>query len=218
MVFFFIGFSLNAQITFNGCHPLLENQNYTFNLKTVDATGRNVFETDPVTGDQDCGGIGVCEMQVAWSVANNRWEILADDGNGTFANTYVLYYNTEASTPNPPSLILGSWVENIGVTNSLCIDGITTLSGDVQDTTLGIDDNIYDNDILVYPNPASTQLTILAGNIRINKVIISDMNGRVMLTQFDNIGTMDISKLTSGLYFLKMDLDERQLIRKIIIK
>ncbi|MBT8303764.1 MAG: T9SS type A sorting domain-containing protein [Bacteroidia bacterium] len=218
MVFVLVGMTLNAQITFNACNPIIENQDYTFNLKTVDATGRNVFETDPVTGDQDCGGIGVCEMQVAWNDAMSRWEIFADDGNGTFANTYVLYYNTEASTPNPPSLVLGTWEENIAVTASLCTDGISTLSGDVQDTTLGILDNALADQIMVYPNPATNALNIRTSGITLLEVEIIDINGRTMFKEMADFERLDVSRLSRGIYFAKMLTPYSRVTKKIVIK
>ena len=212
------GSSAYAQITFNACHPILENQEYTFNFKSIDVTGRNVFETDPVNGDQDCGGIGVCEMQVAWSVGNNRWEIYADDGNGTFSNTYVLYYNTEASTPNPPSLLLGTWMENTAVTASLCVDGITTWSGDVQDSTLGLTDATLADGLMIYPNPTSGLLVISSQGFTIDNVEISDLNGRIVWRNDTGNNRLDVSYFAKGMYFIKVESDMVASIKKIIIE
>ena len=120
-----------SQITFNACHPLLEDQDYIFNNIDTDATGRNIFETNPIDGNQPCGGIGSCEFQIAWNNVNNRWEIYADDGNGTFSNRFVLYFSNENTLPNPPGP-LDTWVEETSVTQSLC-GTILLLEGDVQD-------------------------------------------------------------------------------------
>ncbi|WP_055443781.1 hypothetical protein [Lacinutrix himadriensis] len=95
-----------------------------------------------------------CEFQIAWNATNSRWEILADDGDGTFLNTYVLYYNTEASMLNPPSLTLGTWVEDTNVTQSLC-GVINSLTGDVQDMTLRVADVVIEHTISMYPNPVN---------------------------------------------------------------
>jgi len=120
-----------SQITLNACHSLLEDQDYVFNNIDTDATGRNIFETNPIDGNQPCGGIGSCEFQIAWNDSNNRWEIYADDGNGTFTSKFVLYYNNENTLPNPPS-ILSVWVEETVITQSLC-GSILKLEGEVQD-------------------------------------------------------------------------------------
>ncbi|WP_170233939.1 T9SS type A sorting domain-containing protein [Bizionia myxarmorum] len=215
--FIFVGTNLLAQtITLNACHPLIENQNYTFNQKALDATGRNTFETNPVDENSPCGGIGNCEFHIAWNQISSRWEILADDGDGTFLNTYVLYYNTEASSPNPPSLILGTWVEEILVTQSLC-GAITSLTGDVQDTTLGISNFQIGNQISIYPNPVKNKLHITHPNIHINNVVLYDVLGKLVLNT-SNSTEIDVSNINAGLYFVKFEIENREVIKKIIIE
>ena len=206
-----------SQITFNACHPLLEDQDFVCNQITTDATGRNVFQTTPINGDQPCGGLGICELQIIWNETNNRWEIQADDGNGTFGNTYLLYYNEEASTPNPPSLILGTWVENIAVTASVC-GLVNSLTCDVQDTTLGVETSQLVNDIQLHPNPASSVLTITSSLHPIDSVHFYDVNGRKVLSTNSFNETIDISSLKTGLYFAEILIADNQIIKKVIVQ
>ncbi len=128
-------FTGNAQITLNTCDAFTNDQDFTLLLEGVDATGRNYYQTNPITGDQPCTGLGVCEFRIAYNAVEARWEILADDGDADFTTSYVLYYNSSASTPNPPDLTLGTWEENIGTTTGLC-NAVEVLTGDVQ-ATLG---------------------------------------------------------------------------------
>lgn len=215
LVFLLLSTTVFSQITFNACYSLLENQNFTFNQIGTDSTGRNIFETNPVTGDQDCGGIGICEMQIVWNDINNRWEVFADDGNGTFLNTYVLYYNTEASLPNPPSLNLGTWIEEISVTQTLC-GTIIALSGDVQDTTLGIQESQLENLLSVYPNPVNTILNIKHVGLVLKEVSIHDVLGKLVYNAFGT-DKINVSKLHLGVYFVKVRLENTDVIKKIII-
>ncbi len=215
LMFLLLSTTLFSQITFNACHSLLENQNYTFNQIGSDSTGRNIFETNPVTGDQDCGGIGICEMQIVWNDINNRWEIFADDGNGTFLNTYVLYYNTEASLPNPPSLNLGTWIEEASITQTLC-GAIITLSGDVQDAALGITDLQLENLLSVYPNPVNNILNIKHVGLVLNEVSIYNVLGKLVYYNYSS-DKINMSKLNSGVYFVKIRLENKEVIKKIII-
>lgn len=214
----FVITSVNAQITFNACNTLIENQDYTFNFLNTDGTGRNMFETNPITGDQDCGGIGICEMQIAWNDGSNRWEIYADDGNGNFANIYVLYYNTEASIPNPPSLNLGAWVENTSVTAGLCVDGITTLSGDVQDSTLGVFDDELLSLVEIYPNPVEDKINIKSNGTILDSFIISDINGRTVAKGLITNQPIDIAKLSPGVYFVRLQNENHHIVKKVILK
>ncbi len=215
LVFLLLSTTVFSQITFNACHLLLENQNYTFNQIGTDSTGRNIFETNPVTGDQDCGGIGICEMQIVWNDIKNRWEIFADDGNGTFSNTYVLYYNAEASLPNPPSLNLGTWVEETIVTQTLC-GAIIALSGDVQDTALGISELQIENLLNVYPNPVNTILYIKHGGLVLNEISIYNVLGKLVYYNYDS-DKINVSKLNLGIYFVKIRLENKEVIKKIIV-
>lgn len=127
-------------ITFNGCPNLFDNNTFVFNKTGTDVTGRNIYETTPINGDQPCSGLGTCEFRIAWNNTLSRWELLADEGNGTFTTPYLIYYNTTSSFPNPPSLNLGVWQENTAITGNFCNGNLTTtnatLTGAVQDNTI----------------------------------------------------------------------------------
>jgi hypothetical protein len=217
LVFLLASTVMFSQVTLNACHPLLENQDFVSNQVATDATGRNVFQTTPITGDQPCSGLGVCELQIIWSETNSRWEIQADDGNGTFDNTYLLYYNDEASLPNPPSLMLGTWVENTAVTASQC-GLVNSMSGDVQDTVLGVETSQLVNDIQLHPNPASSFLTIASAVYHIDSVNFYDINGRMVLSTKSFNTTIDISSLKNGLYFAEIIIADNQIIKKLMIQ
>ena len=205
-----------TQITLNACHPLMEDQDYIFNKISTDATGRNVFETTPVDGNQPCGGIGSCEFQMAWNNTNDRWEIYADDGNGTFSNNFILYFNTTASSPNPPSLNLGTWEEETVVTQSLC-GSISSLTGEVQEVALGISDVDLDEAILIFPNPASQFLNIENTN-NIEALSVYNTMGKLVLREVQDNELIDVSELNSGLYFVRIVFNNHEIVKKIIIE
>ena len=123
LLLFFVSILVQAQITFQGCAtgdfgPILGNfpagNPQTYELEHVPSQNvgaRNTYVSSPTLS---CGGLGggFCPVRIIWS--NNRWEIQLDAGSdGSFqaSNTVVIYYNTSASTPNPPSLNLGTWEE-----------------------------------------------------------------------------------------------------------
>lgn len=137
------GFSKAQNIVFSGCNgsgSMLETaapNNYTFVNVGTDATGRNIFQTNPFDGAQSCS-LGVCELQISWNAANSRWEMVADDLVDAVAynGTNLLLFNTSASTPNPPDASLGAWIDaNAGNPSGDC-DGtpVSSLTGDVQST------------------------------------------------------------------------------------
>lgn len=204
-IFVFIGISAFAQtIELNACNELTENQEYIFNQKIVDTTGRNIFETSPVDEHSPCGGVGNCEFQIAWSQTNSRWEIYVDDGSGLFLNRYVLYYNTEATTPNPPSLAIGTWLEETGVTQSLC-GVINSITGDVQDTILGVSDFNINGNISLFPNPSSDFIQILGLTKTENYRLYNNIGSEIISGKISDNEKLEIKSLSNGFYFLKFD-------------
>ena len=87
---FFTSLAYSQTINFTGCPNLFDSNTYVFNKISTDVYGRNVYQTTPIDGAQDCGGLGVCEFQISWNDSQNRWEFMADDGNGDFSSTYLI--------------------------------------------------------------------------------------------------------------------------------
>lgn len=206
-----VSFAVKAQtVTFNGCHTLFENQDYVFNLETTDASGRNVYSTTPVDGNQSCGGLGTCEFKILWNAASSRWEYIADSGNGDFMDPFLIYYNTSASTPNPPDLTLGTWVENIADTNSDCGGNLTVgnaiLTGSVQSTVLGTAGFSVNTGVVVYPNPGSDIINIVSASV-INDFSILNVQGQIVMNVAES-AVANISTLENGVYFLRLNTDD----------
>ncbi|RZJ25346.1 MAG: T9SS type A sorting domain-containing protein [Flavobacterium sp.] len=204
-------------VSFNGCHQLFEDVNYVFSLDGTDPTGRNIYTTTPVAGDQHCGGIGTCEFRLSWNQANSRWEFLADRGNGDFLTPFVIYYNSAASAPNPPSLTLGTWIENNPTTNGECGGNLSganaSLTGSVQNTLLGID-GFSSATIRVYPNPAGNLLHVSSSET-LRLISICNNLGQLIKQQPAD-ETIDVSGLSPGLYFFKAEAENVSMITKFI--
>jgi len=69
--------------------------------------------------------------------------------------------------------------------------------------------------ISIAPNPASGIISVIADNLTIQSISIVDMNGRTVLTSAAG-SSIDISSLSSGVYFAKINTDSGSLTRKII--
>lgn len=210
-----------SQITFNGCHPLFDNQDFSFTQVGTDGTGRAIFETSPIDGNQPCSGIGICEFRISWNDTSGNWEFLADDGTGDFSNPFLIYSNAANATPNPPSLALGTWAENNPITGGNCGGDLTmsnaTLTGQVQDTTLST--NNLENEIAfsIYPNPVEDILYFKYKNSTIQTVQLYNVLGK-LVKQFSNAQSLDVSNLSTGVYFIKLQAEKQEIIKKIIIQ
>ena len=223
-LFIFTSISFNgfAQITLNACQELFDDQEFIFIQTGSDDTGRAIFETTPITGDQPCSGIGVCEFQIAYNDTDSRWELRADDGNGDFSETYLIYYNTAQSTPNPPDATLGVWVENSTTDTSLCGgDGdstIETLTGDVQSEVLGNFKEEFADVFKLFPNPSSRQITI-ESVFEVSNIQLFDLTGKSVLSasKIDQ-NSIDVRQLQNGLYIAKFEINDQLYVRKIVVQ
>jgi len=101
--------------------------------------------------------------------------------------------------------------------NNLYLDDI------LVDFAFGIDNLKTDNDIYIYPNPASKVLTIqsMTGK-NLNNVLITDIQNRSLL--FNDISgnalttTLDISHLKPGLYFVTVNFQGGNSVSRLVVK
>ena len=64
------------------------------------------------------------------------------------------------------------------------------------------------NNFSIYPNPVNNVLNISVKNeISINNLSITDLNGRVV-TSSSSSSSIDVSNLSSGVYFVSIETNE----------
>ncbi len=160
-----------------------------------------------------------------------------EKGQGTFATTpktTTLYVPTIVDDwcgigwgSNCYSIDLSAWANQTGIkvafesynrySNNLYIDNIsvTEAVGVIQPATTG--------GIAIYPNPTRGFVTITSDNPMGNTTIsIVDMAGVTRFRKFiDNAHvlheTLDLTNLSSGLYFVKISSQETNVMRKLVI-
>ena len=218
LFFVLLSSMMNAQtITFKGCIPLFDDQNFVFSKIGTDATGRNIYITTPVDG-QDCSGLGTCEFMFQWNSSTSKWEFLADRGDGDFVNPFLIYSNTSSSAPNPPDLSLGTWVENTAETSGGCGGNLSssnaTLTGAVQSSVLSTSD-LDRLDFKAYPNPVKDYL-VFSGNLKIKSIELISYSGQKLSELILINGKVNLSNLKKGFYILKLDTDKGEKTIKII--
>lgn len=212
-----LGSSAFAQtITFKGCYNLFENQTYTFTKTGLDANNKGIYVTTPVTGDQDCGGLGTCEFKIQWNNTLTRWEFLADSGNGNFVNPYLIYSNSTGNNAasTPPANNFGTWVENTVVTNGDCGGNLTaansTMTGDVHSSNLGTSTSeLTRTKIQIFPNPVSEIISI-SGIENAQTFEIYNMTGQLVRTE-DFAKKINVSSLSSGTYVIRIKTKESKI-------
>ena len=121
-------------------------------------------------------------------------------GNGLWTH----FYNVEGITgsPIPTSAVNLTGVNKISYGEYFLIPRVGA------DLGTGLPQYLTENDVVIYPNPVSDQLTVsLRTNaFQVTNMAVYDMNGKLLLTQAvnDNQITMSTSKLATGNYFLRL--------------
>jgi len=84
---------------------------------------------------------------------------------------------------------------------------------------LSIGDKNLDNSVKIYPNPAYDFVSIKASSV-INSIEIYDVQGRILMTSLNSETsvTLDLSRHSSGIYYLKIKTDEGSKVEKVIKK
>ena len=110
----------------------------------------------------------------------------------------------------------GSYVWKVRAYDIMGNQGIWSEERSFSYATLGIDLNEQSN-IVFYPNPVQHTIYILSP-VKIDKITITDLSGKVV-THYkrDEIQSIDVSDLSSGLYVLTCQTEEG-FIKKIFIK
>ena len=92
-------------------------------------------------------------------------------------------------------------------------DGVFKLTG-----TLGTQNFENATKFKVYPNPASSIVTISAANVDSYKLSVTDITGKVVMTKSLNgiENTLDISSLSTGAYFFELSSDNIKDVVKIL--
>jgi photosystem II stability/assembly factor-like uncharacterized protein len=100
-----------------------------------------------------------------------------------------------------------------GFSTDALSDGVYKLTG-----TLGTQNFENATKFKVYPNPASSMVTISAANADSYKLSVTDITGKVVMTKSLNgiENTLDISSLSTGAYFFELSSDNIKDVVKIL--
>lgn len=91
----------------------------------------------------------------------------------------------------------------------------------LQALTIGITEVAKQNDFVLFPNPAKSLITIsssIIGNTKINYEVV-DVLGKVVLQNENNNSdkfTININDLNSGIYFLRLQINNSVMVKKFV--
>lgn len=121
-------------------------------------------------------------------------------GNGLWTH----FYNVEGLTGEP---IPTTPVNLMGV-NKISFSEYYLIPRVAADLNTGLPQYLTENDLVVYPNPVTDQLTVSLRTdaFQVTNMAVYDINGKLVYAQpvNDNLITMNANALASGSYFLRL--------------
>lgn len=83
---------------------------------------------------------------------------------------------------------------------------------------VGVEEVTVENQVTIYPNPATSSVTVKAEGMR--EATLIDLNGRMVSTERTNNGTatFDLSTLARGTYFVRVIGEQSVTVRKLIVR
>lgn len=132
-------------------------------------------------------------------------------------NIVSLMYRTDNALQNPvpsgPPLNYTSTVVATSV-QAKYTRPIITLEGL---TTLGLNTNFIENKLSLFPNPVVDNLFINTSD-KINQITLYDSTGKLVAIIKCSSNSIPTDKLTKGVYFLKIELDDDKILYRKFIK
>ncbi|MBS1650515.1 MAG: T9SS type A sorting domain-containing protein [Bacteroidetes bacterium] len=164
---------------------------------------------------------GVTWQQVASTLPVNPIKML-------FSGTDIITLSTNGSTHKSTNggasftqmtpMTGGILSTGNSMTNSstdIYISGITGIYK--YNSTVGIIENAIDKQVNIFPNPSSNYIKIESNN-DLRSVTLYSCLGNIVKIEMLNDNTIDVSKLNKGIYFLRLDFSNGNLMKRIIIE
>jgi|GEM_PF-1424967 len=124
-----------------------------------------------------------------------------------------VWVNSDGGVPNPP--------DDPSDNASLIQSNVGTPVGSIINFTsaTGIEKNVINEQVLVYPNPASSNFQVsVTGNSKQAIICMYDINGKMVLSQIINGKTsIDTGNLTDGVYNISITSSEGVVNRRLVI-
>jgi len=177
------------------------------------------------------------------SLYDHWYSLIPCDQNGCCVTEYVLQPNgdvwaiSSVSSPclNPPpspvptSIVVYCWVNGVRTafpvnvvppTQPLTCEPVCHTTGwifSAKTTGIGETQSTAGLQSVIYPNPADNEISI-SGNVKWEKLLIMDMQGKIVETHLKTEGKISVRKLAPGSYFILLKNNNGQTEKHLLIK
>ncbi|MFZ4106164.1 T9SS type A sorting domain-containing protein [Flavobacterium sp.] len=190
---------------------IFDNTIFDLSTATIDYTG-SIFG---ITGS-DCLIMNY-NSSTGVSVGLTRYANAAINGQGLLFKVTI-----QTKSPLGSSLTLTPINTYADAANNQAGETIAIQDAPITNLTiinnLGIN-NIKSDEFVIYPNPVKDYLTI-KGNTVVNKVTVFNSLGQILFEKNQNNSefSLDLSNLSSGNYYVKIESDDKKQVLKVIKK
>ncbi|MDP3927445.1 MAG: T9SS type A sorting domain-containing protein [Bacteroidota bacterium] len=190
-----------------------------FNHKLIVATNKGLFYLndsnnawEPVLNTQNLGNIS------AVHAVNNKliWYASSEEGVYFCEGLNTPFYPVSGQLPNMSVSKLYTHQDTIYLGGS---KGVWFRPLEELKSSMGHINKTNDN-ITIFPNPATTEITIISENARQGKILLMDILGRPILETHTQSKkeTLHIAHIPTGIYFLVIQQNSKSFTRKIVIE
>ncbi len=172
------------------------------------------------------------DVQLSWTENGTatQWEVVVDPDYSIGSS--IPSTGTLISSVNPFTITGLTPSCNVFYVRSVCSStdvsnwSLPTVSGscgvDVYAYINSLSNNVinYDNkEIILYPNPVKKTLHLQTkNNTTIDKIIITDLSGKVILVQTQNTNQVNIEQLSAGMYYIEAFSGDEKFTSKFLKK
>ncbi len=96
-----------------------------------------------------------------------------------------------------------------------------TFTVTVEEEILGVGENEFYNNLLLYPNPTTGEITLMNKTAaELIDAVITDVNGRIIskidLSEIGNVTNISLQSFATGMYFIKINAENTTIVKRII--
>ena len=200
-----VGSEDSAGVQIETDHYILFEFPYSYNMVLTDTYE---FQDDPtvITATSTYDGYGTLITPY-----NTFTNVIRQKSVQIYSNAITTTFYTWYTT-NPFKIIM-SFTFITGIFSSNSADVYTNY------TSLGLNDFEQETVISLFPNPASTTLNLrLPNNVSIDKIIIVDGMGKIVLQQSESTNVINVENLTAGIYLIQVYSGDEKFQTKFIKK
>lgn len=176
---------------------------------------------------ENCYAAGVIAADTVGGVlAHEGWIVYELPKQASVINSY--YLNTIESMNEYGMSLSEELMKSEEFVNMLNTDGVVFMM-DVNNenngyplfankSPLNVNENNASDGVSVYPNPANDIINISSENESCKAVEVYSVDGRLVKSQYDNLKTINISDLNTGVYIMKIRMSDGTEVAKRVMK